>query len=100
MCKDFDLMDNYDGIDFNDKQFEEAIRSIETKLLTHKTMGNIRPFWRAVQRAAKTIMQRRANTVDMYRRPAPSPDRKDQLLSGLICALMLIIVWFLIMIFH
>lgn len=63
-------------------------------------MGNIRPFWRAVQRAAKTIMRRRAKTVDIYRRPSPSPDRKDQLLSGLSCALMLIIIWFLILIFH
>lgn len=63
-------------------------------------MGNIRPFWRAVQRAAKSTIQRRAKTVDMYRRPSPSPDRKDQLISGCVCALMLILVWFLIMIFH
>ena len=72
----------------------------KNKTLILKTMGNIRPFWRAVQRAAKTIKQRRAKTVDMYRRPSPSPDRKVQLLSGLVCALMLIIVWFLILIFH
>lgn len=32
MCKDFDLMDIYDGIDFNDQQFEEAIRQIENEI--------------------------------------------------------------------
>lgn len=32
MCKDFDLTDIYDGIDFNDKQFEEAIRQIENEI--------------------------------------------------------------------
>ena len=32
--------------------------------------------------------------------PNPSPERRDQLLSGCVAALMLILVWFLIMIFH
>lgn len=60
-------------------------------------MGNIRPFWRSVQRGAKYMKK---TVIDMKRIPNPSPERKDQLLSGLIVALMLIIVWFLIMIFH
>ena len=30
----------------------------------------------------------------------PSPERKDQLLSGCLCALMLVLVWFFILIFH
>lgn len=39
MCKDFDLMDIYDGFDFNDKQFEEAIRSIENEIANSQDNG-------------------------------------------------------------
>lgn len=39
MCKDFDLMDIYDGIDFNDKQFEEAVRQIENEIANSQDNG-------------------------------------------------------------
>ena len=66
MSEGIDLEDNYDGVDYNDYKFDEALRKLESP-------GNPN---------------------------RPPQHALDELKSGCVCALMLILVWFLIMIFH
>ena len=66
MSEGIDLRDNYDGVDYNDYKFDEALRKLESP-------GNPN---------------------------RPPHHALDELKSGCVCALMLILVWFLIMIFH
>lgn len=75
MSEGIDLEDNYDGVDYNDYKFDEALRKLESSSNPNRPLRG-------------------------EAGGGSSPDHADQLLCGCLCALMLILVWLLIMVFH
>ena len=86
MSEGIDLEDNYDGVDYNDYKFDEALRKLESSSNPNRPLRGER--------------QRVGELGSGMVGGGPSPDHADQLLCGCVCALMLILVWFLVLIFH